>query len=337
MAEIGNTHPSLVDLLARTEGDGKFATILEVLTKQNPMLEDAYYIQANNGTKHRTTIRTGIPEPAYRRFNAGVQPAKSTVASVEDTTGMLAAYNEVDKELAELMGNSAAFRASEAKSTMQGFNNKVQRDLFYGSTKVTPEGFMGMAPRYATVTGADSGKQIVDAGGTGSTNASLWFITWSDQSTHLIYPKGMPVGLQHRDLGEHTKEFPDGSMMQVMRDYFAWHLGVTVRDWEGNARVANIDVNALTKDAATGANLIDLASDALDRIKPGLMNEGRTVGYAPRIVISYLKRQIANHKNVRLSLEEVTGAYGVKRRELMFDGIPIRQVDELLTTEARVV
>ena len=336
MAEIGNTHPSLIDLLSRTESDGKFATILEVLTKQNPMLEDAYYIQANNGTKHRTTIRTGIPEPAYRRFNAGVQPVKSTTASVEDTTGMLAAYNEVDKELAELMGNSAAFRASEAKATMQGFNNKVQRDIFYGSTAVTPEGFMGLAPRFSTKS-ADSGKQIVDAGGTGNTNASLWFVTWSDQAAHLIYPKGMPVGLQHRDLGEHTKQFTDGSMMQVMRDYFAWHLGLTVRDWEGVARVANIDVNTLTKNAATGADLVDLASDAIELIKPGLMNEGRVVGYAPRRVISFLKRQIATRANVRLSLEEVTGAYGVKRRDLMFDGIPIRQVDELLTTEARVV
>lgn len=336
MAEIGNTHPTLVDILAHVDGGGRFAQIFEVLTKQNPMLEDFYYVQANNGTHHRTTIRTGIPEPVYRRFNAGVPPSKATVASIEDTTAMLASYNEVDKEEAELYGNEGAFRASQARAKLQGFNNKVQRDLFYGSTRATPEGFMGLAPRYGDL-GANSGKQVVDAGGTGNTNASLWFVTWSDQVCHVIYPKGLPAGLQHRDLGEHTRTFPDGSMMQVLRDYFAWHLGLTVRDWEGNSRVANIDVNALTKDATTGANLIDLTSDALDRIKPGLMNEGRTVGYAPRIVISYLKRQIANHKNVRLSLEEVTGAYGVRRRELMFDGIPIRQVDELLTTEARVV
>lgn len=336
MAEIGNTHPSLIDILARTESDGKFATILEVLTKQNPMLEDMYYIQANNGTKHRTTIRTGIPEPAYRRFNAGVQPVKSTVASIEDTTAMLAAYNEVDKEEAELYGNSAAFRASEAKATLQGFNNKVQRDIFYGSTAITPEAFMGLAPRFSSKS-ADSGKQIIDAGGTGNTNASLWFVTWSDRSVHMLYPKGLPAGLQHRDLGEDTKQFPDGSMMQIMREYFAWHLGLTVRDWEGVSRVANIDVNALTKTGTTGADLVDLASDAIETLNVGLMNEGRVVGYAPRKVISVLKRQIANRSNVRLSLEEVTGAYGVKRRELMFDGIPIRQVDELLTTEARVV
>lgn len=336
MAEYGNTHPTLIDLLSRTDGNGKFAEIMEVLTKQNPILEDAYYVEANNGTKHRTVMRSGIPEPAYRRFNAGVQPSKSTTVAVEETTAMLANYSEPDKEMADMSGNAKAFRASEAKGILQGFNNKVTRELFYGSTAVIPEGIMGLSPRFSQKA-ADSGRQIVDAGGTGGTNASIWFVTWSPQAAQMIYPKGMAAGLDHRDLGEHTKVDPDGSMRQVYRDYFSWHFGLSLRDWEGVARVANIDVNTLTKNGATGADLLDLTSDALDRLKLGLVNDGKVVGYAPRTVISYLKRQIANKSNLRLTLEEVTGAYNVKRREVMFDGVPIRQVDELLLTEARVV
>lgn len=336
MAEIGNTFPTLIDVLARVDDGGKMRDIFEVLAQQNPILQDATYVQANNGTRHRTTVRAGIPEPAYRRFNAGVPNLKTTVATVEDTTGMLQAYSVVDKDLADISGAPDAYRASEAKGIMQGFNNKVARDIFYGSTRVTPEGFMGLAPRYSSLT-ADNGSQIVDGGGTGSTNASIWFITWGERSTQLIYPKGTAAGLQHRDHGEVTVEDAAGLSYQAYRDFFSWHIGLTDRDWMGNARIANVDVNALTKDAATGADILDLMTEATGRLNTGLVNEGKTVIYVPRKIRSFLMRQVRNSKNVQLTYENVLGLNGTSRQELHFDGFPVRQVDVLVSNEARVV
>ena len=50
---------------------------------------------------------------------------------------------------------------------------------------------------------------------------------------------------------------------EAMRTYFQWDVGLSVRDWRSVVRIANIDVSDLSKDASTGANLIDLLDEAL--------------------------------------------------------------------------
>jgi hypothetical protein len=47
------------------------------------------------------------------QLNYGVASSKSRTAQVTDSCGMLEAYAEIDKALADLNGNSAAFRLSE--------------------------------------------------------------------------------------------------------------------------------------------------------------------------------------------------------------------------------
>lgn len=332
MPELGNEWPTLIDLNSRLDQYGSVAPIMELLARQNPIITDAIYIPCNNGTKHSTVIRTGIPEPTYRRFNRGVPSTKTTTIPVEETTAMLEDYGHVDKKLVDISGNAAAFRASESRGKIQGFNNKVSRDIFYGSTAVTPEGFMGLSPRYSDPT-AKSASQVVDAGGTGSDNTSIWIITWGDASTHLIHPAATPQGLKHRDLGEHTVQDEEGGHFQAYRDWFGWDIGMSVKDWEGNARIANIDTSALTKDASTGADLIDLLIDATSRLNAGLVNEGKTIIYGNRQIMSFMRRQARNAKNVNLSYNQVLGWDGKERQELYFDGFPVHQTDALLNTE----
>lgn len=336
MAELGNEWPTLIDLQSRLDQNGNVAAIMEMLARQNPIITDAIYMQANNGTKHRALVRTGIPEPVYRRFNRGVPNVKTTTTPLEYATAMLEAYSEVDKEMVDISGNAAAFRASESRGIIQGFNNRVSRAIFYDNEKVTAEGVTGLTPVYSDVS-AKTATQIVDGGGRGSNNTSVWFITWGEASTHMIYPAGMPMGLDHKDLGEVTAFDPEGAKFQAYRDWYRWHIGLGFKDWEGNARIANIDMTALTKDAATGADLIDLMIEASTRLNTGLVNEGKTIIYANRRVISYLKRQAMNAKNVNLSYEQVLGWDGMTRKELYFDGFPVRQTDELLTTEAALL
>lgn len=332
MPELGNEWPTLIDLNSRLDQYGSVAPIMELLARQNPIITDAIYMPCNNGTKHRTVVRTGIPEPIYRRFNRGVPNVKTQTIPMEESTAMLEAYGEVDKELVDISGNAPAFRASESRGIIQGFNNKVSRAIFYENTAITPEGFTGVAPRYSDPN-AKSASQVVNAGGTGSDNTSIWFITWGDASTHLLHPANMPVGLDHKDLGEVTAQDPEGAKFQAYRDWYRWHIGLSVKDWEGNARIANIDISALTKDGSTGADLIDLMIEASTRLNRGLVNEGKTIIYGNRTVMSFLRRQARNAKNVQLSYQQVLGWDGKERQELFFDGFPVHQTDELLNTE----
>ncbi|WP_207877445.1 major capsid protein [Pseudomonas sp. 32_A] len=331
MAILASTMPTLIDKFSREDSTKKIMKIVELMAKQNDILMDAEYMECNDGSKHKTTMRSGIPEPTWRMFNQGVQPSKSTTVPVLDTTGMMEDYGLVDKGLADLSGNEAAFRASENLGKLQGFNNKASRYMFYGNTQTEPQAFLGLSPRYNSLA-AESGRNIVDAGGTGSTNTSIWFVTWGELTTHLLYPKGSVAGFQHRNLGEDTVKDDVGGEFQAYRDHFKWDIGMSVRDWRANARVANIDVTTLTSDAASGAKLIENMIKAYYLLENPMQGEGKTVIYCNRTIQTFLHLQAMNSKNVNLTLGEYAGR---KIPELL--GIPIKRCDELLNTEARVV
>lgn len=331
MATLSTTNPTLADIASRMTADGKIdPQIVEMLNETNEILDDMTVIEANGFTEHKTTVRSGLPAGTWRKLNYGVQPEKSRTVPVKDSMGMLETYAEVDKALADLNGNSAAWRLSEDRAFIEGMNQTMATTLFYGDSSVDPEKFMGLAPRYNSLS-AENAMNIIDAGGTGNDNASIWLTVWGPNTCHSIYPKGSPAGLQSRDLGEHTLIDAAGGRYQGYRTHYKWDLGLTLRDWRYVVRIANIDVSDLTKNAASGADLIDFMTQALELV-PNL-GMGRPAFYMPRKIRSFLRRQIANKvASSTLTMEEIAG-----KKVVAFDGVPCRRTDALLLTEARVV
>lgn len=329
MAQIGDKWPTLLDVASRTE-NGKIAkTIVELLSETNEIIDDMVWVQANDGSGHKTTVRSGIPMGTWRKLNYGVQPTKTTTVQIKDACGMLEAYAEIDKSLADLNGNTAAFRLSEDRGHLEGLNIQFADTLIYGNTDLDPEKFMGLAPRFSQISGAENGSNVISGGGAGSDNTSIWLIVWGPNTVHGIYPNGSKAGLSHRDLGEVTLEDANKGKYQGYRTHYKWDCGLTVRDWRYIVRIANIDVSDLTKTGGTGADLVDLMIQALE-IVPNLTS-GRPAFYVNRTVRSFLRRQIVNKDNVMLSMDQVAG-----KKVLTFDGVPVRRVDAILNTEATV-
>lgn len=332
MAALSVTHPTLLDFSKALDPDGKIADIVELLGQTNEILDDMVFVEANGITGHRTTVRTGLPAPTWRKLYGGVQPTKSNNAQITDSMGMLEAYAEVDKALADLNGNTAAFRLSEARAHIEGMSQEMADTLFYGNEGSEPEAFTGLAPRYNLLS-AGNGENIIDALGSGTDNSSIWLVVWGANTIHGIVPKGSNAGLQHEDLGRVTIENVDGAggRMEAYRDHFRWDMGLVVRDWRYAVRIANIDKSTLTFNAATGADLTDLMVRAIELI-PNL-GAGRPVFYVPRNIRSWLRRQMTNKTiNATISTENMAG-----KHVTMFDGIPVRRVDRLAPDEARVV
>ena len=330
MPVLSTNNPTLADFAARLDGNDHIVPdIVELLKEENEVLEDMTFLEANEYTSHRTTVRSGLPAGTWRKLNYGVQPSKSTTVPVRDSMGMLEDYAEVDKALADLNGNSAAWRLSEDRAFVQGLSNTQARTLFYGDTSTDPERFMGLAPRFSSLT-AENGQNIIDAGGAGADNTSIWLVVWGPNTVHGIYPKGSKAGLQSRDLGEVTLLDANQGRYQGYRSHYKWDIGLSVRDWRYVVRIANIDVSDLKADATTGAALVDLMIQASELIPS--FGIGRPVFYMSRKLRSVLRRQMLNTKNVNLTLDTIAG-----KRVMMFDEIPVRRTDALLLTEARVV
>lgn len=329
MSVLTTANPTYLDIAKRTDPDGRTAKIVEMLEQSNEILLDATVTECNDGTSHKTTVRTGLPQGTWRRLYQGVQPEKSTTVQVTDSTGMLEAYAEVDKKLIDIAPDPAGFRLSEERPFVEGMTQNVAKTLFYGNQSTEVEKFTGFAPRYNSLS-AVNGQNIVDAGGTGSDNTSIWLVCWGENTCHMLYPKGSKAGISQRDLGEDTKVNADGSMYQVYRTHWGWDAGLTVRDWRYVVRVANIDVSDIRTTDSAMQKLVSLLIDAEERL-PSL-GMGRAAFYCNRTVRTALRKGILGKVSNQLTEETVAG-----KRATMFDGIPIRICDQLVNNEARVV
>jgi len=315
--------------------DGKVPTIVEILNETNEVLEDMTWMEGNLVTGHKTKVRTGIPAPTWRRLYQGVMPTRSTTADVTDTCGMMDAYSEIDAVEADLNGNTAEFRLSEDRPHFEGFNQELADSLFYATEDLNPEKFTGFGPRFNDPVNAENGENMIDGGGSGSDNASIWLVVWSPNTAFGIIPKGLPAGFQMEDKGKDTVSVYDDTgayqgKMEAYVTHYAWHCGLCVKDWRYVVRIPNIDKSALTKDASAGADLIDLMTQALE-IPPSL-NIGRAAFYVPKIIRSVLRRQIANKvAQSTLTMERVAG-----KKVMMFDDIPVRRCDALAGDEAAI-
>lgn len=335
--EIGN-NPTLHDFMMALDKDDVVTTLGELLNQTNRLLDDMTFVEGNLLTGHRFAIRTGLPSPTWRKLYQGVQPSKSTRAQVTASTGMLEDYAEVDKALADLNGNSASFRLSEDAAFIEGFNQKVNQALVYEDEANTPEAITGIMPHFNDLN-AGTGDQILDAGGTGSDNASILLIGWAPNTVYGIFPKGSKVGLQHKDLGEviataKTATGTDG-MYQVYRSHYRWDLGLVVQDYRYVVRIANIDRSLLGPDPTvagyTGAVLEDFMFEALELL-PSLEN-CRPVFYMDRTILTKLRQQLPKMtKGSTLMLADHGG-----RRVSEFQGVPIQRMDQMRVDEARVV
>ncbi|MGY6030663.1 major capsid protein [Phytobacter sp. AG2a] len=326
---------TLLDVAKTLDPNGSTAAVAELLSQENEMLMDMPWYEGNLPTGHRITTRTGLPDVIFRKLNAGVPPSKATTAQIDEACGILEARSEIDKDLAMLNGNTGSFRLLQAKGFMEAMNQRMQQTVLYGSTETTPEAFLGLAPRFGFAptnsTAAPNKVNVIDAGGTGSNNTSIWLVGWGANTVHGIYPKGSQAGLIHNDLGEGDAFDANQNRYRAFMDQYQWKCGIALHDWRYVVRIANIDVTALTKNAATGPDIIDLMTQAVEKIHS--LTGVTPSFYVNRTVRSFLRRQTVNKVAAStLAYDEVGG-----KPALRFGEVPVRRVDALNIAEARIV
>lgn len=332
---------TLIDWSKRVDPDGTVPVIANLLSQTNAILTDATYVQGNLPTGHRVTIATGLPTVYYRALNQGIPTSKATTAQVDEGCSILEARSEVDVDLAMLNGNTAEFRLSEARLFIEGMNQTMATGLFYGNPATDPKQFLGLAPRYSSLSAGNAQNIINGVGAAGAVNTSAWLIVWSDQTVFCPFPKGSKAGLLQEDLGRQTSYDAGGAglRMEVLAERFQWKTGLVVKDWRYAVRIANLEVALLSGVSGVMAptavtNLLHLLAQAIARI-PNMMM-GRAVFYMNRTVFTALMRTALEKSNSALSIQAAATQFGTPQAMLSFLGIHIRQCDALVNTEARV-
>ena len=328
MALLSVKAKTLADWSKEIDPDGKTSIIVEMLSQSNQILEDQLFIEGNLPTGHRHTVRTGLPSVYWRLMNQGVPASKATSAQVDEACATLEARSEVDKDIATLNGNVNSFRLNESMAFLESMAQESAQTIFYGNGLSEPEAYTGLAVRYSSLS-ANNSQNILDAGGTGSDNSSIWLVTWGDHTCHGIFPKGSTAGLQHEDLGQGDAFDSNNDRFRAYMDRYTFKQGLALPDWRYTARIANIDVSNLGE--ASAADLPDFMIKAIHRM-PNL-NTGS--------MYFYMNRTCFQHLDIQRRNDVITGA-GLKfdnvdgKAMFTFRGIPVRICDALTETEARV-
>jgi hypothetical protein len=328
---IGAGVLNIVDVVKGKNPDGSEAKVAEILNRVDEIMYDIPFVEGNLITGDQITIRTGLPTPTWRRMNQGIAPTKSRKNQVVEACAELADISTIDVQVANLGGNPGAARLSEATAHIEGMNQAFIDTLFYGSA-ITPEKFVGLSARYSSLS-AGNAQNIIDGGGVGSDNTSIWLIVWSPETVYGIYPNGMIGGLQHKDLGEQliavTAGNP-GTLLLSYVDQYMWDCGLAVKDWRYAVRIANIDVSNLV----TQSSAFDISEGlikAISRIPS--FDKGNAGIYMNRTV--YEMFAIERRRDVKsggqLKFEVVDG-----KMIPFFMGIPIRKSDGIILTETQV-
>ena len=340
MSTLSTSNLTLADWAKRVDPEGRVPVVAELLSQSNEILEDCVFKEGNLPTGERVVIRTGLPTVYWRALNQGIPSSKSTTAQVDEACGILEARSEVDKDLAMLNGNTAQFRLSEDQAFLEAMNQTQATTLFYGNPGTDPKQFLGLASRYSAISGADNAQNVIDAGGTSTDNTSIYLVVWGDNTVYCPFPTGSKAGLVHEDLGEQTVYNSDGTRLQALATRYQWKNGLVVKDWRYVVRICNIDVSDLvgqtgTQAASAATAIIKLMARALYRIPNMAM--GRACFYMNRTVHSGLSIAALDKSQYVLKINEGLSQFGTPYSWLSFLGVPLRRVDAIINSEARVV
>ena len=334
MATLSSGALTLADWAKRLDPDGKVPIVAELLSQSNEILEDAVFQEGNLPTGHRVVIRTGLPTAYWRSINQGIPTSKSTTEQVDESVGMIEAYARIDKDLAELNGNTAAFRLSEDTAFLEAMNQAQASTMLYGNPANDPRQYLGLGPRFGSISGAGNAANIIDAGGASSNNTSIYLVVWGENTVFCTFPKGSNAGLVHEDQGILTVYDANNNPYQAYQTHYQWKNGLVVKDWRYVVRIANINVTNLVAESSA-ADLVKLMSRALDRIPNFGM--GRAAFYMNRTVYSMLRIQALNKSQNAIDVTQGLNQFGTPQSWTQFEGVPLRRVDQILNTENRVV
>ncbi len=319
----------LSDHAAKLDPSGKFAKLVNLMEKNNEILEDMIWEEGNLPTGHETTYRLELPEFELVGYNQGVSPTKTRNAKIRETAGTMMGMSQVDTRLVQLQNKQAEYLADEERAFYAASNIKFANLLLH-ETEAHPNSINGLLTRYSYGFPFKQDekwlqdivfKNIIDAGGTGNNCGSILLVNWSKDNVFGFYPKGSSIGLRKVEMGRQLVPDDKGNPYTAFVTQYYWDFGLVVRDPRQIVRIVNIDLDALKSDAKTGANLIELmiwASESLYN------RNGRPAIYMNRRLRTWMRLQKINKSNANFTFDSIEG-----KEVIRFDGIPCRIVDAM--------
>jgi len=333
---IGNKGLTLRDFAAGEKADGSFDhDIIDMVTEDNNILDDITFIEADDGSTLRSTIRNGIPHGTWTTYYKGIAPNKSGKTQVRDVCGRIATRIAVDRNLYNDSPHAAETLLDEAQTHIDGLREDVIDCLFYGNINKEARKFNGLYNFYdaygAEATPSSSFAHYVVNGATTTPSTSnmlrsIWLVGWGRKSITGFYPKdAKQVGLVRGALEDSFDFDAAGNKYPTKEQEISWTLGLAVRDFRYGGRIANVE-RSIMGEYATPGKYVELIEDLIARVKRGGVNQAF---YMEPNVWRHLRKLFGRiTRSNAITYEQVT-----QEKAPTLYGIPVRLCDALDTDE----
>ena len=311
---------TLIEVAKRKAPDGTMAAIAEVLEQENSIIQDAVWKEANDTFSNKTVRRASLPSGSWRKLNAGVATESSSTVELVDTIGMLETWAENDIEVINAFPNPMQARNDEAMAFVEGLGQTMAATMIYGNSATTPEKFTGLAPRLGSVAATTN---VINEGGSGGDTTSIFVVDWSPTGVYMIYPKGSMAGLEHEDRGIETATDSSNNKYRAYVDVFNWKAGMVVKNSKSIARLANIEV--------TGASNLFDEDNLITLMNRMTQGPGRRI-YCNQAVLTQMEIRAKDKTNIHYTTVNDIAPGPVT----FFKGVPVRLVEQILSTETAV-
>lgn len=319
---VFNSKYNLYNQAKRLDPENNVATIVEILNEVSEFMVDAVAIMANDINSHESHVRKQLPVVGIRQVNEGSSSVHSVVEPQRDDIVLYEAMPEIDEKIIDNSPDPRKELNNEIVSYVEAMEQAFIDSIFYGD-KATTGQIEGLANRFDAL----SLDNVWNLGGTGSDLASVWMMEWDPLACKLIFPRDhKSMGIQWEDKGKVRVTDANNKPFMAYASQIKMQFGIAVQDYRNVQRLANIESDGVLN------NIIDTANNkhhTLVKARNQLTHAGKNaVIYCNRDMKAQFDIFALDKDNGFYMMEDITGGPVTS-----FQGIPIRLVEGLLSTE----
>lgn len=332
------TFMTYADIVSASESDE--VALIDVVARRSPLLRHLMWIPTDAGEKNTYAYQMVTEHPSFDPigFNegstvtkAGYEEASDGVTYFEDRTAIDVKYRDQMPKKAE------QFRKTQGMIKTSGMANSMAQQILYGNKATNERQINGLMTRYNALSGIASyrSSQIVDAGGTGSDNASIVIMAHGQTGIHGIYPAASTYGINITAEADWKKIESTGAILDVYGDKIRYSGGIATPNPRAFVRIANIDVSDIL--GSTPIDIHPLINEALSKLSADV-DRSTLRCYTSSSVALAIQNQAADNNN-RNTMQNIfkDKIFETQSDFMVGGGIPGFIDDAMLETEARVV
>lgn len=317
---------TILEQMKRVDADGSnLLQIAEVLHEYNEFMMDAPMFESNQILSNVEAVRDKLPTISPRRVNEGVTKTVSAVKQITDSIMLLDDLIEIDEEIIDHQPDRRGARMQEIQAHLEALMQTFSQNVVYGSEGTDVRTMNGVFTRFND----SSLVNVEDSGGSGSDLTSILMLEWGPRTAKLIYPRGSKsVGVYEEDLGKQRVTDTNGNPYRAYCNQVKMEFGISIPDSRAAQRIANIESTGTTNNLNATGGMYPLI-----RAKNRLPRMGRNaIIYVNRDLKSQFDIWALDKTNVFFALRELGDGTSLTT----FQGIPIRMVEQILSTETAI-